>query len=236
MGIASMVLGIIAILISAIPAVQMINAVLFFIVIGLAIADMTDNNKTKNYAVAGIVLVVIACIITGVTYESDNENINTSSKATKSIVTTTKSKEYALGEKVKVNNWEITVLGSEDKKTLKNSYSSKTTENNYVVVKMKIKNLSNEANSLLTTESKLTSQSYSIYTVSELELYDGKSKYTADYNLESYVNKDFNTLINTINPNTSITYYAVFETDKPTSEKDYKLKLKGNNNILLNIK
>lgn len=167
----------------------------------------------------------------------ENKNIQTSS-STKSKQTSTNSetKIYNAGTEVKLGNWQITVLGVEDKKTLKGSFTTKTTENNYIVVKLKIKNTSNEARSLLTNTTEVTTNSYNIYSRSILELYDGKSTYVANYQLEDYVNKDFDIFLNKVNPNTTITYNAVFETDLPSNQKEYKLKLNDNDKVFIRIK
>lgn len=203
-------------------------------------ADCKESNKNKSsiisVAIGVIVLFVIMEVFVGGTKRlSNNKTVETYSSKT-NIQSVTQAKIYQLGSVVKVGSWEITVVGSEDKKTLKSIWGNKTTENNYIVVKLKIKNTSNEPCSLLTTKSEQTENSVGVYTRSVLELYDGKSTYVADYNLEDYADNEFDIFLNKVNPSTTITYNAVFETDMTTTQKEYKLKLNNYDSILLKIK
>lgn len=233
MGVASLILGIICIIVSVIPSITGIAIILFFIGGILGIIDICAKTKTKNQAIAGLILLIIAFNISILNIGYNSISNDTNKVSTKNV---NNIKIYEVGEIVNIGNWQLKVLGSEDKKILKSNYGSKTTENNYVIIKLQIKNLSNEAISLLTTASELTSSSYQVYSRSMLELYDGKSKYIADYNLDNYVENNFNIMFSKINPNTTITYNAVFETDLTTTQKEYKLKLNNNDNILLKIK
>lgn len=198
------------------------------------------GNKNKSPIIVAIIGIIIFFISIEIFLGGMKKNSN--SKTAETVSTkmqkqpTVKTKIYQLGTTVSVGNWDITIEGSEDKKTLKSIWGNKTTENNYIIVKLKIKNTSNEACSLLTTKTEQTENHVGIYNRSILELYDGKSTYIADYNLEDYVDNDFDIFLNKINPNTTITYNAVFETDLPTTQKEYALKLSNNDKILLKIK
>lgn len=238
MGIASLVLGIISLIIGFIPLCGSIALIPAIIGLILGIIDIASKNKkqeNKGQSITGIVLstITIFCIVfwLGIGFNEDYSN----EIASTSIKSESKSKIYEVGEIVNIGNWQLKVLGSENKKILKTNYKSKTTENNYIIVKLQIKNLSNEPTSLLTTASELTSNSYQIYSRSMLELYDGKSKYVADYTLDSYVDNDFDIMLGKINPNTAIIYNVVFETDLPTTQKEYKLKVNNNDKIFLKI-
>lgn len=199
-----------------------------------------ENKKSKSsviLAVMGVIIlfVIMEIFIGGIKKISNKETVKPINAETKKQ-STVQAKTYQVGSIVKAGNWEIIVEGSEDKKTLEGIWGNKTTENNYIIVKLKIKNISNEPCSLLTTKTEQTENSFGIYSRSILELYDGKSTYIADYNLEDYANNEFDTFLNKVNPNTTITYNAVFETDLPTTQKEYKLKLNNNDKILLRIK
>lgn len=198
---------------------------------------MDTDSKKALYAIIGtiILLLGLGMILNNIS----NNTITTSteySSTSKSTSTKSQTKTYNLGTTARVGDWEITVVNAEDKKTLKDSFGTKTTENNYIVVKLKIKNMSNEARSLLTYGTETTDNAYHAYARSILELYDGKSTYIADYGLEDYADNDFDMMFSKINPNTTITYNAVFETGLPSSQKEYKLKLNDNDKVFFKIK
>ena len=199
--------------------------------------EENDLRPSGKKIIFGIIVLIVAFtifirVLTGISKSNQKQTGNIKTKQVSSNTMQTTVKKYSLGEIVDIGEWQITVISSEDKKTLKNLYGSKTTDNNYIVVKLKIKNKSNEARTLLTT----ATDASSIYTRSMLELYDGKATYVADYALEDYLDNDFDVFFSKINPNTTITYNAVFETDLLSTQKEYCLKLKDNNNILLKIK
>lgn len=210
---------------------------------GKDLKNETENNKKTKLSsikiIIGIIIIFVGLngFVGAIKSYTKKEEVQTSSSTKKQKeITKVGSKTYNLGTTVRLGSWEITVLNAEDKKTLKDSFGVKTTENNYIVVKLKIKNMSNQARSLLTYSTETTNNVYYANTRSILELYDGKSTYIADYVLEDYVDNDFDMIFSKINPNTTITYNAVFETDLPSSQKEYKLKLNDNNEVFLKIK
>jgi len=198
--------------------------------------EENDLRVSGKKIVVGIVILMVSLtifvrVLTGISKSNQKQANNSKVKQVSSNTIKTTVKKYSLGEIVDIEDWQITVISSEDKKVLKSLYGSKSTDNNYIVVKLKIKNKSNEARTLLTT----ATNTNSIYTRSILELYDGKATYVADYTLEDYVDNDFDIFFNKINPNTTITYNAVFETDSQSIQKDYYLRLYKKDNILLKI-
>ena len=112
---------------------------------------MDSDSKKALYAVIGIIILLLSL---GMILNNVSNNTTTTTTAynstLKSTSTKSETKVYNLGTTARVGDWEITVVNAEDKKTLKDSFGTKTTENNYIVVKLKIKNMYNESRSLLT--------------------------------------------------------------------------------------
>lgn len=195
------------------------------------------NKRPTLFIVIGIILLIwgFSSWIRGLTGIHVSKEQTTQSSSNNVIVQKKASKTYEVGKTVNVDAWQITVLGSEDRKTIENGWQQKSAENNYIIVKLKIKNISNNPVSLLTTKSQVSNNSFSIRTQSILQLRSGNKTYIADYELEDYVENEFDVFLDKINPNTTIIYNAVFETDLPTTEQYYKLMINDNDEIYLNI-
>ena len=154
MGTASLVLGIIAFLLCCLPFCNGLGALLAIIGLILGIVGASTSKEKKGQqgqSIAGIGLTVFAILMvigygmSGIS-TSDNKSTSSNSKTTSSS-TSSKTKVYDVGQPVKIGQWEITVLEAEDTQSLGTVYP-KTTENNYIIVKMRIKNLSNENKNL----------------------------------------------------------------------------------------
>lgn len=195
------------------------------------------NKKPTIFIVIGIILLIWGFLsgVSGLAGIHNSREQATQSSNNNVIVQKKASKTYNVGETVNIDGWQITVLGSEDRKNIGNEWQQKSTENNYIIVKLKIKNISNNPVSLLTTKSQVSSNSFSILTQSILQLRSGNKTYIADYELEDYVENEFDVFLDKINPNTTIVYNAVFETDLPTTEQYYKLMINDNDEIYLKI-
>lgn len=143
---------------------------------------------------------------------------------------TENSKVYKMGTIAEVGNWEVQILNVENKKNIAEELNLQNTEDNYAVVKLKIKNLSKEPSSLTTTKV----DDNTIFLQGIFYLTDEEKTYYPNHNLESYIN-DFNIYLDKVNPNTTIEYSAVFETDLPTTEKEFLLKLEDYNNTFFRL-
>jgi len=122
---------------------------------------------------------------------------------------------YKIGDTVSVGNFEYTVLEVSDSNVLgTNPYLKKETENNYVKVKLSVKNIGNEAKYI---DNRM------------FELSDKKgSKYSADSTLDMYANESGeNFFFEEINPGITKSAYVVFETPSANSEVHYELKVNG---------
>ena len=186
----------------------------------------TKKQNSKNHIddkKAGIIIVIILILVSffGIITNSDTSNTSTKNSKTSSLM------YYNIGDVVNYKDWEIKILNVDNTKQLDETMK---TNNNYIVVELEMKNLQDEASSPLTTKRELTTSSYSIYTKSIFEIYAANKTYVASENLESYVDNNFNILFDKINPNTTVKYKVVFETDFTTDDKNVTFGISNSNN------
>ena len=106
---------------------------------------------------------------------------------------------------------EFCVTGVENLKSIGSDFTELVTDNNFVVVTIKIVNNSNEP-----------------YDVNALDfsLIEGDKEY--EHNAEAILLYENSMFIDTINPNLSDEYTIVYETPTTTDESEYKLKIVHN--------
>lgn len=170
-----------------------------------------EKSLIKGIAIFAIILIILIPLFTSGGIKSE------------------KSNEYSINEAVITDSWKIEVLSVENTKILDyGGLSQKTTENNYLLVKMKLKNISDKPITPTKDETDLHLHYTTIQTRSIFELKSGNATYYSNQFLEQYVEDNYFALGNAINPNTEIIYTAVFETDKPSTESQYILEIDDN--------
>ncbi len=169
-----------------------------------------------------IIAVFIIAISSGGSDESKTTNVENSKNG--SVMTqeteqqnNTEEKEeiYKIGDVVTVGDFEYTVLEVSDTKSLgSNPYLKKETENNYIVVKVTVKNIGSEAKTIYTDMFELKD--------------DNDIAYESDGTLGLYVNEGGDGfLLEELNPNISRTGYVVFETPITNLEAQFDLRVTG---------
>ena len=164
MGVASLVLGIVALVVGFIPCCGMLAVIPAVIGFILGIIDVVKKGKTgssKGMGIAGIVLSVIAILViivwvliigTGSTV-ADDGSVTTSSSVTNntSSSSTTQSeekKEYNVGETYTDNNLKISYISSNSNYTGYNKYAEPASGNKIIRAEIAFENISNSDISL----------------------------------------------------------------------------------------
>ena len=211
--------------------------------------EKKDNSNRNAWIIWGIIFVVIIgyfviSVLIGIAttiMSIDTTNTSTSVSSRNTIATsnkntkTTPSHTYNMNEIVKTDYWQVQILSVENKKELKREFfGSKKTDNNYLLIKMKLKNLSNEPNCPTRGITSTTSSYFKIETSSIFEVHSGTAKYYSDMELGNYISNS-NTLFDTINPNTEVEYTVAIETDKPSTESNYILEIHDDSSYVTKI-
>lgn len=151
----------------------------------------------------------IFCIIIGVILLIDgvytlSKHLSNTSDATKDIESVTINE--TISDKDGVN---FCVTNVDNLKSVGNGITEITTENNFIVLHIKITNNSNKP-----------------YDVNALRflLVEGENEY--EYSSDALLAFDNHMYMDTINPNLTKEYVIVYETSSTTNEKEYMLKVK----------
>lgn len=168
----------------------------------------------KKWWVWLLAIIIVSVVANGVGEEessqaSDETSVSTETTEEKAEATEEK-KEYAVGDEVKVDKIAYTVNSVKETNRITSSWDeTKTTDGMYVIVDVTIKN--NDKESIYVDE-----EMFKVLTPDETE-------YSSDYELDSYVNDEFDFFIEEINPNLSKTGKVVFELPADVAEYDLEV-------------
>lgn len=153
------------------------------------------------------VWVIAIIVVIGVVAVSGEEQSSSgdSSKSEK----TDETKEYAVGDEVKVGDLTYKVNDVEETNTITSVMGDKTTDGKYVIVDLSI---TNNDKASITADSSMF----------KIKTSDG-TEYSADSELDTYVNEDIGFFLEEINPNISKTGKVVFEL--PADAEKYNIEV-----------
>lgn len=217
---------------------------------------MSNQKKDNSNRNAWIILIILIAIVfialfiggiisamsefiieTASTSSTTSSNSKASSSTSSKNTTTSSSHTYNMNEVVKTDYWQIHIISVDNKQELKRRYyGTKKTNNNYLLIKMKLKNISNQPNQPTRSITSVTNTSVGFQTSSIFEVHSGSAKYYSDYELESYIEDNYTLMFDTINPNTEVEYTVVIETDKPSTESSYILEVHDDSSYITKIR
>lgn len=128
---------------------------------------------------------------------------------------------YESSKAEKADNFEYKIVSVQNKKTIGEKYLNKSTENNYVVVKVELVNKSKEAKMI----------DYSMFKLKD----SADTEYVADPILAVYVDSKSHFSLKKINPNIKINGYVVFEVPKSSKGEKYTLTIADDLGSLENV-
>lgn len=162
-------------------------------------------NKAKR---VGSVILGILLLIVGVyqVYKSFSNSFGNSSKGSGKIDAVMMGESVADSDGV-----EFCVTKIENAKSVGEDYTEVKTDNNFIILSVKITNKSNSP--------------YDVNTLRFL-LTDGSNEY--EYSTDALLSLENHMYMDTINPNLSKEYAIVYETPTTTVDTEYKLKIKSN--------
>lgn len=165
----------------------------------MATKDKNDKNWFMKHKVLTVILafVAIGIVSSALGGGSDSSKSNSTSKKTESTATVAK-----VGEVAKDGKFEFTVSSVECGKTSvgTNEYLTKTAQGQYCLLNISVKNIGDEAQSLLSSNQYL--------------LNAGGQKYSADDVATMYNTPNGTSWYNDINPGNSVTGAIVFDVPK----------------------
>lgn len=156
---------------------------------------------------AVVVLVVIIAIISAVMGGGDSS----SDSGGKSDSSKDEEKEFAIGEKVKVDELEYTVNSIETADTVGNQYTSSKANGKYIVADVTVKNNGDES---ITIDTNL----FNILNGDATNKADGTASTNANSSMESP--SDIGFFLEQLNPNTEKTGKVVFDVSAETAQSD----------------
>lgn len=189
-----------------------------------------DNKNIDNKTVIYLAIIVFVLMVIFVIVGSNSTNVNYKNNDT------IKEVFYNINEEVKTDCWQIQILSVDNKSKVNDGYNIKETTNNYLLIKMKLKNISNNPASPTRSIKSITNNSIGVMTSSIFEINNGVSNYYTNNELEMYIPNNYLMLWDTINPNTEVEYTAVIETDKQSTECNYILEVHDDSSYVTKIK
>lgn len=168
------------------------------------------------------VWIIAIIIISSIASNSGDKGKNTTPTSTNSSTSNNSTqptqqakKEFKIGETVKAGDIEYTVASVQDKKSIgQNEFTMKNTENNFIVLKVSVKNMGDKSKTIDTNMFKLKD-------------FKGTT-YSADAGIAMYANevgKSF--FLQQVNPNITTTGFVVFETPTKNADTPYILEVSG---------